>query len=47
MCKPKVKTKLEGAAVDVAAEGAVIYGAYAVPVVGLPVAGLMFLGELI
>ncbi len=47
MRKPKVDTKLKGAAVDLAAESAVIYGAYAVPVVGLPVAGLIFLGELI
>ena len=47
MRKPKVDTKLDGAAVDVAAESAVIYGAYAVPVVGVPVAGLIFLGELV
>ena len=47
MRKPKVDTKLEGAAVDLAAETAVIYGAYAVPVVGVPVAGLIFLVELI
>jgi uncharacterized protein involved in outer membrane biogenesis len=47
MRKPKVDTKLDGAAVDLAVESAVIYGAYAVPVVGVPVAGLIFLGELI